>query len=380
MIKKNLSPFKICVLAFSFFVVILTSISLYKIISTTTPDFNVLWHAASYLPTSNNPYMHPDIFTGVGYPPNTLLFYLPLTIFNYQLAQTIFILLILITILGSIYLSLKISIKKFSIWAFLLITSLVLISFPTKFTLGMGQNNSISLFMLLSSFYFYKRKNYKVAGLILGLTISLKTVFGFFILFFILKQEWKVILYSLIPIAASTFLVALVSRFDLYEYYLKVVIPPLLEVSGREIYYNQGITGFISRLLTDSSLRKFVSLAISFIITLTISVFTLKKKNIDLTFSLFVISLPLIDSLSWQHHFIWLLFPFIILASYSLKQKKFLTLMLIGIAYLFVSWNFKNPNMFENFPISLVLSNTFYGAVILFLVNIYLLRLNKTTS
>ncbi len=344
--------------------------SIFRIISTSAPDFGVLWYASRDLLTNSNPYLHPNLFTGVGYPPNSLLFYLPLTIFNYELAQTIFILLILVFIFGSIFLSLKISFKKFSVWTLLLVLSLVLLSFPAKFTLGMGQNNSISLFLLLLSYFFYKKKNYKWAGIFLGTAISLKTIFAFFILFFILKKEWKVIFYLLVPITISVVLIIFFSKFSLYEYYFKDVVPPLLNFSGREIYYNQGIMGFISRIFASDIMRQIISTFLSLITVFITSIYALKKNKINLIFSLFIITLLLVDSLSWQHHFIWLIFPFVALIKYASEAKKIWPWLIIFLAYILVSWNFKNPQMFSHFPQILLLSNTFCGTLLLYFLNI----------
>ena len=81
----------------------LTSISLYKIITTTAPDYSVLWNAAKDLPTSKNPYLNKELYTGIGYPPNTLLFYLPFSLLPYEISQALFVLLSLIALIASVF-------------------------------------------------------------------------------------------------------------------------------------------------------------------------------------------------------------------------------------------------------------------------------------
>ncbi|MGB6838759.1 MAG: glycosyltransferase family 87 protein [Microgenomates group bacterium] len=369
----NRIKFKIGTIIIFLIILSLSARSLCRIISTNAPDFNVLWLAAKDLSTDSNPYLNPDIFTGVGYPPNTLLFYLPLMAFPYKVAQAIFVLLIFASTVGAVYLSLKIVLKKVPWQVSLLALSLTFLSFPTKFTLGMGQNNTVAFFTLLFAYYFYKQKRISLAGVLLGISIAFKTVFGFFLLFFLLKREWKTILYSLLPIGLSIFLVALISDVNLYEFYIKEVVPPLLNLSSREIYYNQGLVGFIARLSGNLILRRYATISISAVLVAITSFFALKRKSQDLQFSLFVTTLLLVDTLSWQHHFIWLVFPFVLLTAHAVKKKQIEPLVLIGISYLLVSWNFKNPSQFSNFPISLILSNTFYGGLILYLLNIQLL-------
>ena len=359
---------------------ILTGVSIYKIVRSDAPDFGVLWSASRDLLASKNLYINKLLYTGVGYPPNTLLFYLPFTIVSYHIAQEIFIFLTVASLIISTYLSLALVSKKVSSNTFLLITAMVFLSFPTKYTLGMGQNNAISLLLILLSLYFFVNKKESVSGVFLGLSIALKTIFGFFIFYYFLKFKWRLLAISLFVIAISVLLVTAIShtQINLYEYYITEVIPPLLNFEGREIYYNQGIVGFVSRLVDDLTSRKSINGILSLILVSPVLFFNyLKKEKILLGFSAFIISLLLIDTLSWQHHFIWLIFPFVVLGSESIKSRKYGLLLLILTSYLLVGWNFKNPLLYLQFPKVLLLSNTFYGTILLLFINLYFLAKQK---
>ncbi|KKR88377.1 MAG: hypothetical protein UU38_C0008G0001, partial [Candidatus Wolfebacteria bacterium GW2011_GWB1_41_12] len=290
--RVNFAKWIIFILFFLSLISIIRSLAL--IIFSTAPDFSVLWTGAADLIRGANPYINPSLFTGIGYPPNTLLFYLPFSLLPYQLAQVLFTLLSFGSFLGIIIISFKILKEKFSWQTFLVVFSLSLLSFPTKFTFGMGQSNIIAFFMLLLSYYLYKEKKLGMAGLILGLAISLKTIFAFFIIFFVLKKQWKVIKLAGLTIVATIGITSIFSNTNLYGYYLKEVVPPLFNLSGREIYYNQGVMGFISRLTNDLNERKYISLIISLFLTLFASWFALYKKGKDLQFSLFITTLLLI--------------------------------------------------------------------------------------
>lgn len=347
--------------------------SLTRLFVTTAPDFNVLWLTTKDFLIGENPYLNPEIFTGLGYPPNTLLFYLVFMPFSYQVAQTIFTFLSFASIIISVYLSIKIVLSKVPLLIFLPALLLTFLAFPTKFTLGMGQSNSIALFLVLVSYLLYTKNKNVASGIFLGMAIALKTVFGFFFLFFLLKREWKVVVYSLFSLASLGFLTILIGDIGLYGYYIKDVIPPLFSLSGREIYYNQGVMGFVSRLTQDLLLRKYLGMFISAILVVAAMLITFKKRARNLQFSVFITTLLLADTLSWQHHFIWLIFPFVLLTAHALKKKQAGMLVLIAISYLLVSWNFENPSIYFEFPKSLLLSNTFYGTFVLFLINVYVL-------
>lgn len=336
--------------------------SIVRLFTTVAPDFEVLWLAASDSITSSNPYLNTQIFTGVGYPPNTLLFYLPLTIFNYMTAQNIFTIVSIISLLLIIFLIFRILNISNKYYFFCLIASLF--SFPAKFTIGMGQNNFIALALLILSYFLYKQKKLVFAGIIVGLSISLKTIFVYFLLFYLFKKEWKILVYSISTILFSILLIYFIrGNLDLFLYYYQNVLPPLFRFENREIYMNQGISGFVSRLFVDLSIRKLLTTVISLILILYNAFIIFKRKNIDLVFSLIIITLLLIDSLAWQHHFVWLIFPFITLIKYSdnLKDK-----LIVLISYFLISLNIPESVFLQD--------NVFWGTLILYGLNLKYLR------
>lgn len=352
--------------------------AVYLTISTVAPDFSVMWNGARSLLKDRNPYTEPGLFTGIGYPPNSLLFYIPFALLPYNVAQGLFVPLSALIIFGITLFSFKVvDVRNPNLISLLLVFSLIIFSFPTRFTLGMGQNNLIVFLLLIVSYYLYKTKRKISSAVILGLAISLKTIFVFFLLFYLFKKEWKILMVSVVTIVSVVLLTTVFFGSDLYLFYIKQVVPPLLNFSGREIYYNQSFLGFVSRLTITPILRMTINNA--FLLTDLFLVFYLtycknKNKKFDnLKFSLFIISILMIDTLSWQHHFVWLIFPFIVLSNHIIKLKRAYLWVLLGISYLLVAWNFKNPTLFSKFPFSLILSNVFYGTLILFGLNIYLL-------
>ncbi|MFZ5932984.1 MAG: glycosyltransferase family 87 protein [Patescibacteria group bacterium] len=360
--------------------IFLAFLSIYKLITTVAPDFSVLWLTTRDLLVGKNPYLNPEIFTGLGYPPHTLIFYVPLALLPYEIAQVLFILFSFASIVAVVFLSLKISFEKIPWVYFLIAFPLSLLSFPTKFTLGMGQNNATAFLFLLISFFFYGKGGKKLSGVLLGLSAGLKPILGFFLLFFLVKKEWKILLSAISTLLVLAIITIFLPDINLYGFYFQKVVPPLLNPRGSEIYYNQGLLGFISRLNENLSLRRSLwELTSIALVSLTL-LLTSKRGDKKLQFSLFVLALPLIDKLSWQHHFVWLILPFVVLASYAVKIRKLWFWGLLIAAYLLASWNFKNPELFQEFPKSLLLSNTFYGTVILLGLNTYLLLKTKPTS
>lgn len=348
--------------------------SFIRLTSTVAPDFNVLFLAAGDLLKKLNPYLNSFIFTGVGYPPNTLLFYLFFNHWPYQIAQNMFLVISFLSLIFSIWISFKILKIKPSLLLFSTYLLLIVLCFPSKFTFGMGQNNFIALTLLLLSFWFFIKKKDILSGLFLGLVVSFKTIFIFFLFFYLLKRKWKILLSGLFTIFLLVILTGEVFGWHLYSFYFFKVIPPLLNLEGREIYYNQGLTGFISRMTYDLNLRKYLTYFVSIVIIAISTLLSMKKKdNNNLQFSLFITTLVIVDSLSWQHHFVWLLFPFMVIAQKLFERKRISEIILLTLSYTLISWNFK---VYPDFSLlnPFVMSHVFIGTILLYVLNIKLLK------
>ena len=363
-----LKKYKILIYLFSLAVFLHIGFSLFKIITTFAPDFNVFYYTAWDVLHGLDPYNDSKLATGFGYPVVTTFVYLPFTLLPYKIAQGLFVILNALSVPLIVWLSLKLIQKKISLNVVILVTALTYLSFPVKFTLGMGQSGLLVSLLLLIAFYLRETKQKIKSGLLLGIAVLMKPILGFILLFFFLKKEWKIIITAGFFILFLTTLSLIIFGVDKYVFYLTSVLPQLIKPVGREIYYNQGIMGFVSRLTGNIFLKGITSIFLSLVFLSLLLRETLKPKDNRLLFALFLITLVLIDTLSWQHHFVLLIYPFIYATYSSIKQKKKENLWLIGLAYLLVSGNIGNPVVFDFFPLSLILSHVFYGSVILFFV------------
>jgi alpha-1,2-mannosyltransferase len=350
--------------------------NLKKIISTTAPDFGVLWISAKDLLSAKNPYSDPMLYTPNAYPPVTELFFIPLALLPYQVGQAIFVFISFASVLAAIFSSIKIAKGKVAWPYFLAFAGLALFSFPTKYSLGMGQPNPLVLFLLLLAFLLESKNKSAWAGILLGVSIILKPIFLFFLLFFVLNKSWKTILVSLATILTAVVITLFFWSPKIWASWFKTGIVPLANLAGREVYVNQGLMGFVSRIFINLEIRKYLTGALSLLLIAIAADFSLMKREKNLVFSLFIITLLFIDSASWQHHFVWLIFPAVVLSTYIIKHKNAVLLGLLAAAYLLVSWNFKTPNLYP----TVLLSNQFYGTTILWGINIYFLTTQIKTA
>jgi len=372
LLRRRIKDFSI--LTIVVVVLTVTLISFFKITTSPAPDFSVFYYGAKDLILKQNPYQDPKLFTGIGYPPLTLLFFLPLAIMPYQIAQSVWLGLSFLSLLGAVYLSLKISLGHFSRRFFWLVLALVLFAFPTKFTFGMGQSNLVALFLLLLAFSLFKDKKSILAGLILGLVCLIKPILASFLLLFFLKKAWIVVFTAFLMINFFILVSFFIFNPNLYWFYINEIIPQLLNLAGREIYYNQGIMGFISRSVLDLGLRRNLTILFSLAIT-GMTFWIIKGKGEGKNkFAIFFPAILLLDTLSWQHHFVWLIFPFIAIYSRLLKAKFVPLKLILLLAYILVAINFKDPLLVGKRLHPLFLSHVFLGTIILWGLGIYFFK------
>lgn len=371
--KKAWVKIAAVILFFAGFILI-TRRNLPQIISETAPDFTQVWKSAKALTTARDPYLEAGLDYLNGYPPVTEIFFLPLAPFPYHQALAIFTYISFTAIVGSVFLTLKIAAKKVPWYYFLSFLGFSFLTFPIKFSLGLGQVNMIVLFLLLLAFFLETKAkgNSTAAGLSLGIAIALKPIFAFFLLFFALKKSWKVVFTGMLTVAVLIAVTLILSSPQIWISWYQTGILPMINFTSSSLYtpVNQGIFGFLYGYIPNLNARIYLSRAAAIVLIPTASYFAFKKKDLNLGLSFFIITLLLTDIASWQHHFTWLMFPFAVLFVNILKSKNAVLLGLLILSYFLVSWNFRYP---LSYP--LILRPTqFYAGVIMWGINLYFLK------
>lgn len=349
-----------------------TFYSAIRISITFAPDFSIFYHSARDLLHHISPYTDRHLFTAFNYPIVTALLFIPISVLPYVASQTIFIFLSVASVFGIVYLCFLCTRTRLVLPFFLLAVALVFLSFPTKFTLGMGQTNLIGYFLLLLGFYFSLKKRDALAILTLCIAIFLKPVLALILIVLLFERRWKTFFWTI----AVTGFVCISIPYLFHQPNANASFLNQLShqsLLGREVYYNQGFLGFISRFTPNLQARFFINLVGSAILFLTTLWKMIGQKFVQ-RISLLCTFLVIVDPLSWQHHFIFLILPFFLtyLSLRRMKNKNVLTIVLL-VSYTLVSWNIRQPDMLSHFPLSLSLSNQFYGAFILYLLGQYVL-------
>lgn len=330
------------------------------------PDFEVLYNSALLALKHQNPYTSNTLSTPVNYPPIALVLLFPLVLFPLSIASKIWIVISILSLIGTLFVLNKVYPSSWLLVAILFFATVF--SFPFKFTLGMGQVNLILLFLIAAFFFFVsKGKNY-LAATSLSFAVALKLFPIFLFLPLILKQKWKIISFAL----AFGFLISVLALIyvgkEVNVYYFQNTLLDLFS-KRFEFYYNQSITGFLSRFDVFNNY-----ILLGRLVLIGISLLVIIKKKFDLinSLALFIILILLINHFSWQHHLVLLLLPYYFILRYV--KTKFV-LFLTVLSYLLTSFNIKHPQIFESVLFgNVILSHGFFGMLLLWIIYIFSAR------
>lgn len=338
-------------------------------------DFRLYYLGTESVLLGKNPY---EEVQGVIYPPISLVLLTPFATLPIKLAEDVWTIFSLIALLISIFLVLNIS-KTYTIRNFFIVASLAMLSFPVKFNLGMGQINLILLLLTCLSFYWYRKRLPVLAGSALAVAAALKLTPLVLILFFLKKRQWKIVLSCVVGFIVLNFLgLILLGSSATLEYWQKIF--PAIPTVGNAIYYNQALTGWLARVEIANNVAR----AINYLIfggMLAMSWLATRKKRQPVTVELselgvFIISVLVGTGLAWQHHYVALLIPFIAASLFAMNSKRTQLKYLVatGLSYFLVAANIKNPLAIHGLWQHLVVSHVLIGAMILFVVTVFSLR------
>lgn len=324
------------------------------------PDFNAYYYGS----------MESNI---LNYPPFVTILFSIFSFLPLAIASKAWTILSIFFLFSSLYLLFKLFNVRFFSSIALLLSSLIFIYFPVKFTLGMGQLNLLVLIFVVLAFYFYVKGKDSYSGVCLGVSIMLKLFPVLLLLYFLLLRKYKIFLYSIIAFVSLGGISYLFIAPGINNYYWQHLFSIFSSVPVD--YYNQALSGFLARQFNDFYLRELLRVIISIFLIVFSFWVILKKVKRDffrktLEFGLIMTLNVFINGYAWQHHFVWLILPFLAVFFY-LKNKKsnVVNYLFLGVSYLLVSVNLKDPHLV---PV-IFQSHVFFGSILLWLITVYLL-------
>jgi len=260
--------------------------------------------------------LHPNLN-----PPFETLLLAPIGLISYDKAYSIFAIISLsFGLLAAVLISNEVIYAKHDLAALLTIMIIILLYFPTWINIVYGQFALIVLFLITSAWIAVKKGRDALCGLILGLAMSLKLFVGLFLIFFLVRRRWRLLLWFCATFVLLSLLPLLVYGIGTYKNYLTI----LSQITWYAASWNGSFLGFFSRIFGGSenvplvdypALARFLTnlCSLAFVFWLTWLAWPRAQESrpeaFDLGFSLCIVGMLLISPLGWMYYFPVLIIP-----------------------------------------------------------------------
>jgi len=335
-------------------------------------DFRYYYNSLQALIHGGNPY-NSSKFPLFYYPPAAILFLFPFVILPLVISEKIYIIFSFLCL----FLSIKMLFKIFQIpmrsWLSIFLMILIFNFFPLKFTLVMGQINTV-IFLLLTFFiYCYKNNRQYLSGIALATALSLKIFPILLMPYLMINKQWKILISMLLTLIFISGAVYIAFPKNVTSAFFTNTIPSILQTGGGTYYYDQSLFAFINRTLNNQipiQLTRAISIAILIATYIILWLYgRFKSSNLLSMSSLMILNL-ILNGYAEQHHFMWLIIPLFVTFFYVRNRRLSNWLYaILGLSYLSMAVNLKNPVIF---PVPFQ-SHVLYGAILLYVLLMYLI-------
>jgi hypothetical protein len=253
-------------------------------------------------------YLHPNLN-----PPFQTLLLAPMGLLDYSTAFWIWSCLSLACGIVAIFVISSLSARQHRAAIVPVVAVMLLFYFPTYVNVLFGQMALLVLLLIAGMCAAVRAEKGWLAGLLLGLGISIKPFLGLFVVSFLLLRKWRVLGWSIGTALTSAFLAGWAVGFHAYiEYY-----DTLKQISWYAASWNASLLGFFSRLFGGSENSPLVDLpAIGYVMTYAFSAWILSwivrlarmrsphpKTHLNIVLCLSAVAMLLISPLGWMYYF-----------------------------------------------------------------------------
>jgi len=218
--------------------------------------------------------------------------------------------------------------------------------YPTYASVEFGQITLFLMPLVIGGWVALRRQNLVLAGVLLGLAASIKLFFGLFLLYFLIRREWRGLFWFCVVCVLSVVLpLALFGKQTFVNYFEVIRI-----ISWSSSSWNVSIYGFLLRLFGGPELNVPVIAApyltkilypfFSGLLLLGVIKFLwpiakingihsiasshsarqgVYQDRVDLDFSMMLIAMLLLSPLGWLYYFPYLIIPFVILLRFGVR-------------------------------------------------------------
>lgn len=311
------------------------AVSMVRVILTSAPDFPYYYQAGSEFFKKGSNAIHI-------LPPVSRFVYAPLALIPYPLAQALWVLGSIASILIILGMLKRISGAKLPLP---LLWAITYLAFPTQFTLGMGQVNFMALLMVTGAVWYERQLKSIKSGILLALAILCKPELILLLPLFLLTRSWKLLGVVLSILTVTTGVSIGLWGLGDYTAFLQKVAPVFRDSSGLAIYYNQSLSALLVRMGVSEN----AWLTIAGVVVMGITVFCLYRSKVALPAALwaYLPAFLLVEPIAWQHHLVFLIptYVWLLHSVTGLRMKA-----VLAASYVLVAWNFAAPGFLDTIP------------------------------
>ena len=323
--------------------------------------------------------------TEYNYPPFNTLLFLPLSYLPYPAAVLVWRILNLGLVVFAVWLIYKTLALPLGATTALVIGLIVFSYDPLIYNLAIGQINLVILLLITGAAYAWVRQRQVLAGVLLALAASIKIAPAILFIYFLWKGGLKLVAAGIAAIAAFA-AIAFVALGEQPTRKAVAIITAFAQADNAWIA-NQSWRGFLARLFVGdefvhalypaATLERVLYYA-GVLGTVALTAFVLYRSrrsgSFHLEFALVLITFHLISPVTWVHHLVWMLYPLIVLAVASLDRKYVAPIICFAIGYALIAFplDYRNELIFR-WPQALWISTKFYGLIVLYALNAWLL-------
>jgi hypothetical protein len=262
------------------------------------------------------------------HPPTSVLLALPLAGLNYAdacLAWNLLSLAALAASLGLVVHGLKLSLPLRAILPFF---TLLLLCYPLRKQVDFVQLNLMLLLLLVGAWSAERSGRPGWAGALVGTAAAIKLFPAYLFLYFLLRRQWRAVLAGVAIGLLWTALTVLVLGPDSYRDYAGAVLPHLAQY--RAAWPNASLTGFWEKLLVGGRTlghtlplwhsplaARLAAGACGLAVTAVVAGVVWRARSqaeCDRAFGVAVTGMLLVSPITWDHYFLLLLLPAVLLA------------------------------------------------------------------
>jgi hypothetical protein len=271
-----------------------------------------------------------------------------------------------------------------------LVALLVFVFLPIIDAYNLGQVQTLLNFMLMAAALLWLRGSRVSPAILLGLTCWLKPQMILFVLWGLLRRQWRFTTSLVLTFLAGAFLS--IGTFGWHNSVEYIQVLRYLGQRGDSMFWNQSLNGLLHRLMHVGSpvtsfygyppfnrtiyLATILSSATMLLLALAVPVFR-RMTATTADFLIYAMACTMASPIVWQHHYGVFFLVFLLFIPQALQSRR--TLIVLVPIYLLMTdtWAPLTPLMFTRW--SLPLSHVYFGGLAVFLYTLFREQSNGAT-